>query len=102
LDSLDQYKGGTSLHKSIVTQANALEENFFLGLRLNRGVDLREIADKFGCDAVAQVYPIIKQLESDGLVDASGNVVRLTRRGRLLSNEVFQRFLALDEISVKN
>jgi len=101
-DSLDQYTGGTSLHKSIVTQANALEENFFLGLRLNRGVDLREIADKFGCDAVAQVYPIIKQLESDGLVDASGNVVRLTPRGRLLSNEVFQRFLALDEISVKN
>jgi oxygen-independent coproporphyrinogen-3 oxidase len=101
-DSLDQYKGGTSLHKSIVTQANALEENFFLGLRLNRGVDLREIADKFGCDAVAQVYPIIKQLESDGLVDASGHVVRLTPRGRLLSNEVFQRFLALDEISVKN
>ena len=78
----------------MVTRANGLEESFFLGLRLNRGVDLREIADRFGCDAVAQVFPTIKQLESDTLVDASGNVVRLTPRGRLLSNEVFQRFLA--------
>lgn len=101
-DSLDQYVGGAVPQKTIVTSANALEEQFFLGLRLNRGVDLRAVADKFGCDGVAQVYPIIKQLESDRLLDASGNVVRLTRRGRLLSNEVFQRFLSLDEISVKN
>jgi oxygen-independent coproporphyrinogen-3 oxidase len=93
-DSLDQYTGGASLHKTIVTPANAFEENFFLGLRLNRGVDLREIAEKFGCDSVAQVFPIINQLGSDGLVDGSGNVVRLTPRGRLLSNEVFQAFLA--------
>ncbi len=101
-DSLDKYVAGASLQKTTVTTPNALEEQFFLGLRLNRGVDLRDVADKFGCDAVAQVYPVVKQLESDGLVDASQNVVRLTRRGRLLSNEVFQRFLALDEISIKN
>jgi oxygen-independent coproporphyrinogen-3 oxidase len=93
-DSLEKYVGGADLQKTIITQANALEESFFLGMRLNRGVDLRDIADRFGCDAVAQVFPTVKQLESDGLVDASGNVVRLTPRGRLLSNEVFQRFLA--------
>ncbi|HTS06487.1 MAG TPA: radical SAM family heme chaperone HemW [Candidatus Eisenbacteria bacterium] len=101
-DSLEKYTGGTSLQKTIVTLANALEESFFLGLRLNRGVDLREIANEFGYTAVAQVFPIVQQLESDGLVNASGNVVRLTSRGRLLSNEVFQRFLALDEVSAKN
>jgi len=101
-DSLEKYTGGASLQKTIVTLANALEESFFLGLRLNRGVDLREIANEFGYTAVAQVFPIVQQLESDGLVNASGNVVRLTSRGRLLSNEVFQRFLALDEVSAKN
>ena len=101
-DSLDKYTGGAGLHETMVTEANALEESFFLGLRLNRGVDLRGIAERFGCDAVAQVFPVIKQLESDRLVDASGNVARLTPRGRLLSNEVFQRFLALDEVSSKH
>jgi len=93
-DSLDKYVSGAGLIETIVTQANALEETFFLGMRLNRGVDLREIADKFGCEAVARVFPTVKHLESDDLVDASGNVVRLTPRGRLLSNEAFERFLA--------
>lgn len=101
-DSLDKYVAGASLERTIVTPANALEEQFFLGLRLNCGVDLRNVAEDFGCDAVARVHPIVKQLESDGLVDSSENVVRLSRRGRLLSNEVFQRFIALDGIPVKS
>jgi len=101
-DSLEKYVSGAALQKNFMTHANALEESFFLGLRLNRGVDLREIADKFGCEAVAQVFPTIKQLESDGLVVASCNVVRLTSRGRLLSNEVFERFLSTADLSEKS
>ena len=101
-DSLEKYVGGAGLQETIIRPANALEETFFLGLRLNRGVDLRETAEKFGCEAVAQVFPTIKQLESDGLVDASGNIVRLTARGRLLSNEVFQRFLSAPGLSAKS
>jgi oxygen-independent coproporphyrinogen-3 oxidase len=93
-DLLDAFVAGAPLKGEAISSAAAFEESFFLGLRLNRGVDLRQIADKFGCEAVAEVFPTIKQLESDGLVDASANVVRLTSRGRLLSNEVFQAFLA--------
>src|SRR5215472_12009250 len=98
-DSLEKYISGADLQRTIITRANALEESFFLGLRLNRGVDLREIADKFGCEAVAQVFPTIKQLETEGLVNASANVVCLNPRGRLLSNEVFEKFLALTDIA---
>lgn len=98
-DSLEKYVTGGDSPKTLITRANALEESFFLGLRLNRGVDLREIAGKFGCEAVAQVFPTIKQLESEGLVDASRNVVRLTPRGRLLSNEVFEKFIAITDIA---
>jgi oxygen-independent coproporphyrinogen-3 oxidase len=97
-DSLDSYVAGSPLRRNAVSSSNALEETFFLGLRLNRGVDLRDVADWFDCDAVAQEFPIVKRLESDGLVDAGGNVVRLTARGRLLSNEVFQAFLSTSEI----
>jgi len=98
-DSLESFTGGESLHKTIVTPTNALEENLFLGLRLNRGVDLQKIADHFGSDSLAVLGPIIKQLEANNLADASGNILRLTARGRLLSNEVFQQFLDFDEIS---
>jgi oxygen-independent coproporphyrinogen-3 oxidase len=94
VDALEKYTAGAPSEKTAITRANALEETFFLGLRLNRGIDLRQVAEKFGCDAVAQIFPTIKHLESGGLVDASCNVVRLTPRGRLLSNEVFQVFIA--------
>jgi oxygen-independent coproporphyrinogen III oxidase len=92
--SMDAYVANSPMSRNEVSSSGALEESFFLGLRLNRGVDLRRIADEFGCDAVAQVFPTIKQLEADGLLDAEANIVRLTTRGRLLSNEVFQAFLA--------
>jgi coproporphyrinogen III oxidase-like Fe-S oxidoreductase len=36
----------------------------------------------------------IKQCKQDGLLEQHGTNLRLTARGRLLSNEVFARFLA--------
>jgi oxygen-independent coproporphyrinogen III oxidase len=92
-ESLEKYLAGENPERTVVAPEAALEETFFLGLRLNQGVDLRRIADDFGCEAVAQAFPTIKQLESDGLLHARANVVHLTERGRLVSNEVFQAFL---------
>jgi oxygen-independent coproporphyrinogen-3 oxidase len=76
-----------------------LEETFFLGLRLNRGVDLREIAARFGHQTVDSLRPTITGLVVDEFLEQSGagDIIRLTPRGRLLSNEVFQRFLAVEE-----
>jgi oxygen-independent coproporphyrinogen-3 oxidase len=98
-DSLEKYVAGAEHESTVVTDTAALEECFFLGMRLNRGVDLRDIADQFGCEAVAQAFPIIKKLESDALIDAGGNVARLTPRGRLFSNDVFEAFLGVRAIS---
>lgn len=94
-DSLDKYVAGGSLQPTWISHATALEESFFLGLRLNRGVDLRGIRDGFGAPAVENVRPMIAELLADGLLQQDGDVIRLTPRGRLLSNEVFQAFLAL-------
>jgi oxygen-independent coproporphyrinogen-3 oxidase len=72
-----------------------LQEAFFLGLRLNRGVDLDEIANRYGSIKIDAFHEDISELISDGLMERRGEVIRLTARGRLLSNEVFQRFLAV-------
>ena len=93
-DSLEKYVAGSALQKTVVSPAAALEESFFLGLRLNRGVDLRKIAADFGPDALANARPVIAELSTAGLLQEDGDFIRLTARGRLLSNEVFQRFLA--------
>jgi oxygen-independent coproporphyrinogen-3 oxidase len=79
--------------RTLVDAQAALEESLFLGLRLNRGVSLSELSVKFGKDAIASYAPIVRELVSDGLLEISGERLRLTARGRLLSNEVFAGFL---------
>jgi len=93
-DSLEKYVAGSFFEKTVVSSAAALEESFFLGLRLNRGVDVRKIAADFGQEALSNAQPAIAELTAAGLLQEDGDFVRLTARGRLLSNEVFQRFLA--------
>jgi len=90
-DSLEQYVAGAVLNRTKVSEANALEESFFLGLRLNRGIDLVELRERFGDRGQTDA---LTELISAGLIEQRGDVVRLSARGRLLSNEVFERFLS--------
>ena len=93
-DVLDRYVNAAPLKKTPVPEAAALEETFFLGLRLNRGVNLFRVAEQFGASALDPLQPTIADLEKQGLLERFGPSIRLTSRGRLLSNEVFQSFLA--------
>jgi oxygen-independent coproporphyrinogen III oxidase len=97
-DSLEQYITGRELHRTPVSKSESLEEAFFLGLRLNRGVDLSELAAKFADEAVSAAGSTLSELIQDGLMQREGNCVQLTSRGRLLSNEVFQRFISSQEV----
>ena len=105
-DSLEGYSaGGIQLNpvasrvsqlqasRTLVDAQAALEESFFLGLRLNRGISLDELRSKFGCEVVDRYRPIIAELIEDGLLENVGGRRCLTARGRLLSNEVFAHFL---------
>jgi oxygen-independent coproporphyrinogen-3 oxidase len=95
-DTLEKYVAGSPLLTTLVSREAALEESFFLGLRLNRGVNLQRIAARFGSKALEKLEPAIAELVFDGLLEKeqSADSIRLTPRGRLLSNEVFQAFLA--------
>jgi oxygen-independent coproporphyrinogen-3 oxidase len=98
-DSLEKYMSGANVQPTAVSRREALEESFFLGLRLTGGVNLRDIALKFGEEAVANSSFVIAELVEDGLIDQREDVIRLRPRGRLLSNEVFERFLSSEEIA---
>lgn len=63
------------------------EEKFFVGLRLMRGVRPdRADWERYGAS--------IDRLLGSGLLERAGDSLRLTSRGVLLSNEVFQEFIA--------
>jgi oxygen-independent coproporphyrinogen-3 oxidase len=93
-DSLDTYMTGVAPTIMPVSRRAALEETFFLGLRLNRGVNLASVAREFGAGAVDTFAPAVDECVREELLERQGDVVRLTTSGRLLSNEVFTRFLA--------
>ncbi len=95
--SLEEYVAGVPLQRTLVSKAAALEETFFLGLRLTQGVDLRKAAAEFGEAAIAGFSPAMSEFIESGLLERQGDVVRLTPRGRLLSNEVFEQFVSVPE-----
>jgi oxygen-independent coproporphyrinogen III oxidase len=61
---------------------------------LNRGVGMQHLREEFG-DAVDKFGAIIDALVEDGLLIRSRENLRLTSRGRLLSNEVFGKFIGV-------
>ncbi len=67
------------------TPADAVGERFFLGLRLMEGIE-------GPWDPFASA---IRQFIRGGLLEESGSRVRLTSRGVMLSNEVFQEFVGV-------
>ncbi len=67
------------------TRADAMAERFFLGLRLTEGVE----------EPWGPFSENIRQFIQDGLLEQSGARVRLTPRGVMVSNEVFQQFIGV-------
>ncbi len=96
-DSLEEYIAGAPLNKIPVSKQAALEEHFFLGLRLTKGVDLKQAAADFGEALVETFSETISECAELGLLEREGDLIRLTSRGRLLSNEVFERFIFAPE-----
>jgi oxygen-independent coproporphyrinogen-3 oxidase len=98
-DSLERYVAGAPLQPAPVSRQAALEESLFLGLRLTGGVNLPDLAMRFGGEAVESVHTTIAEFIECELLEQRGDFVCLTSRGRLLSNEVFERFIVADEVA---
>ena len=64
-------------------------ESIFLGLRLMRGIDLKNYQARFGRDLREQYNGELHRLSAAGLIAIDEDLLKLTTRGALLSNEVF-------------
>ena len=76
-----------------VGEISGIEENFFLGLRLNQGVDLESMRERLGSGKLDGIESSLEEMLESGLIERDGRFVRLTSRGRLLANEVFSALL---------
>jgi len=82
-ESAEDYVAGQPAESS---PARVDEERFFVGLRLLGGIRPRE-------EEWRRFERPIQRFVDAGLLERGGGVLRLTGRGVLLSNEVFQEFI---------
>jgi oxygen-independent coproporphyrinogen-3 oxidase len=77
------------VERTNLTDEDARSESIFLGLRLMRGLDLQSHRARFGKDLRQEHGGELQRLEEAGLIITDCDILKLTMRGALLSNEIF-------------
>ena len=81
-DDYDRFFIAADFKASAVSAEQALEESFFLGLRLNRGMDLGRLREEFR--SIADKYvPAIRELVMEGLLRQSGREPEFDAEGKI-------------------
>ena len=84
-----ERSGSSIVELNELSEEDARSEAIFLGLRLMRGVDLQDYRARFGRELREELNGEIDRLKDAGLIEIDSEVLKLTSRGALLSNEVF-------------
>lgn len=70
-----------------------MEEEMFLGLRLNCGVNKNKFNEKFNTTIDRIFGQTIIELKNRKLIEETQDYIYLTERGKVIGNEVFEAFL---------
>jgi len=104
-DNLEDYLKTISEGKStvketeLITEEKALSEAIFLGLRKTGGINLESFSKRYRVNVLGRFEKEIKEFQEAGLLEITESecsyetTLRFTRKGLLLSNEVFARFI---------
>jgi oxygen-independent coproporphyrinogen-3 oxidase len=76
-----------------LTDGERQAEAVFLGLRMMQGMSLQGYQQEFGCDLRIEHENDLVRFREAGLIECNGDLLKLTRAGALLSNEVFSAFV---------
>ena len=79
--------------KNILNKKDEIEEFIFMGLRMNKGINLDEFYKRFNINFNHKYNNIIEKLKNLNLIIEQNNNIALTQRGRELSNTVFVEFI---------
>lgn len=103
-DGADLFKQGSNnsereflkevrLEAQKLSTSECMEEFMFLGLRLVKGVSVSEFERQFGQDIRDAYGDVIDKYADLGLLEVSGDYLRLTEKGLDVSNTVMADFL---------
>lgn len=81
------------LTSNFPTFKEKMEEEMFLGLRMNKGVNRKTFENKFNVSLNEVFGQTINQLKNNQLLKENNYYISLTERGKVIGNEVFEAFL---------
>ena len=92
---IDRVARGESLRtdERRLTPDERLGDALFTGLRLCSGLDLDEVNRRYGADVWGRYGDELQPFVEEGILIRDGSILRLTRRGMLLANEVMAVFV---------
>jgi oxygen-independent coproporphyrinogen-3 oxidase len=76
-----------------LTPREALEEALFTGLRLSRGIDVHTVNARYNVDVWGIYGSRLEPFREAGVLIYDGRLLRLSRAGMLLANEIMSQFL---------
>ncbi len=76
-----------------MSRFDRFREALIMGARLVKGVDAGLLGQKYGVDAASFIGQTLAGLEGQDLFELTDNVFRFTPKGRLLSNQIFHRWV---------
>ena len=98
LASTEEYisaaeQGQPEVDRRPLSPEEHLEESLFTGLRLNVGVDLRTVKERYGVDVWTEFGRELQPFVDEGFLIYDDRSLRLTRAGMLLAHEVMTVFI---------
>jgi oxygen-independent coproporphyrinogen-3 oxidase len=85
--------GQPGVEKRELSRREALEEALFTGLRLTRGIDVHTVKTRYHADVWGIYGGALERFRDAGLLIYDGRLLRLSRAGMLLANEIMSQFL---------
>jgi oxygen-independent coproporphyrinogen-3 oxidase len=81
------------VNETQLSEGDRQAEAVFLGLRMMQGFSFAEFSRMFGADLREKHEEDLARFRDAGLIECEGDLLKLTRAGALLSNEVFAAFV---------
>ncbi len=99
MPGIDEYIRAVQARRRPIAETTTLTptdleaETMMMGLRLSRGVGFEHFAARCGRPLEVVYGPTLHDLAARGLIEQDEGRVRLSARGRMLGNRVFERFV---------
>lgn len=95
---IDKMKNNNNAKReeNLVSKKEKIEEEFFLGLRLLKGINLQNIDEKYNIKTMDIYGESIKNNIEKGYLKLENNILKLTPKGLFYGNDVFADFLIID------